>query len=241
MDNVIAIIPARAGSKSLIDKNIKLLSGHPLLAYSILAAKLSKKIARVIVSTNSSEYAEIAIKYGAEVPFMRPHEYSTDTSSDKGFLIHAMEWIKENEKFIPEYWVHLRPTTPIRVPSIIDEAIDVISNDKVSTSLRSAHKAPESPLKWFIKYDKYFQGLIDNERYNLPKEKFEQTYIPDGYVDIVKASWMLNNNSIHGDKIIAFESPVCTEVDSIEEFDYIEYQMKNIEPSILNHLNHIKR
>ena len=239
MSDIIAIIPARSGSKSLTDKNIKLLSGHPLLAYSIAAARLSREIDRIIVSTNSEKYADIARTYGAEVPFMRPDRYSTDTSTDREFLIHAMEWFKLNEHNLPEYWVHLRPTTPLRIPKIIDDAINMIKDDKSSTSLRSGYKAPESPLKWFVKSDKYFKGLLDNEKYNLQKESFEQIYVPDGYVDIVKASFMLNNKKIHGDKMISFESPVSTEVDSSEEFDYIQYQINNNESLLLDHLNKI--
>ncbi len=234
MSNIIAIIPARSGSKSIKDKNIKLLSGHPLIAYSIIAAKLSKKIERVIVSTDSEEYGDIAKKYGAEVPFIRPDTYSKDNSTDRDFFIHAIDWFKEYENTIPEYWVHLRPTTPLRVPEKIDEAIDVILNDDTATSLRSGHKAPESPLKWFVKEDKYFKGLIENEEYNLPKESFEDIYIPDGYVDIVKTSYLLNNEKTHGENIISFESPVCTEIDSIEEFNYIEYQIQNSENSLLD-------
>lgn len=239
MSNIIAIIPARSGSKSIKDKNIKLLSGHPLIAYSIIAAKLSKKIERVIVSTDSEEYGDIAKKYGAEVPFIRPDTYSKDNSTDRDFFIHAIDWFKENENTIPEYWVHLRPTTPLRVPEKIDEAIDVILNDDTATSLRSGHKAPESPLKWFVKEDKFFKGLIENEEYNLPKESFEDIYIPDGYVDIVKTSYLLNNEKTHGENIISFESPVCTEIDSIEEFNYIEYQIQNSENSLLDTLHKV--
>ena len=237
MSKVIAIIPARARSKSIVDKNIALLSGHPLIAYSIAVAKLSTIIDRVIVSTDSEQYAKIAVQYGAEVPFIRPDIYSTDTSTDRDFLIHAMEWLKGNGHEVPEYWVHLRPTTPLREPNILDDAINIIKNDKYATSLRSGHKAPESPLKWFFKNDKYFKGLLDNEDYNLPKEAFDQVYVPDGYVDIVKASFMFNNKEIHGDKMIGFESPVCTEVDSSEEFDYIQYQIHNNGSLLLDHLN----
>jgi len=237
MNNVIAIIPARSGSKSVRDKNIKLLSGHPLIAYSIVAAKLSKEIKRVVVSTDSEEYAEIAKKYGAEVPFIRPEIYSKDSSTDRDFFIHAMNWFKDNENTVPEYWVQLRPTTPLRNPEKIDKAISMILSDDTATSLRSGHKAPESPLKWFIKRDNYFKGLIENEEYNLPKQSFEDVYIPDGYVDIVKASFILNNKKIHGENIIAFESPVCTEIDSIQEFNYLEYQIKDGDSLLLEKLN----
>ena len=97
MNDVVAIIPARSGSKSVAHKNIKLLSGHPLIAYSIAAAQLSKSIGRIIVSTDSEHYAGIAKKYGAEVPFIRPAKLSEDKSGDREFLEHAMEWMAENE------------------------------------------------------------------------------------------------------------------------------------------------
>ena len=240
MNNTIAIIPARSGSKSITDKNIKLLSGHPLIAYSIAAAKLSKKIEKVIVSTDSKEYADIAKQYGAEVPFIRPDEISTDTATDRGFLIHAMDWFEENEGSAPEYWVHLRPTTPLRDVEVVDNAIDEIMQDKSATSLRSGYKAPESPLKWLVKDGRYFKGLVGGEDYNLPKEAFKQVYIPDGFVDIVKSSFVMNNNEIHGDKMIGFESPVCTEVDSVEEFEYIQYQLDKNGSKLLDYLNQVK-
>ncbi len=240
MNSIVAIIPARSGSKSIPDKNIKLLSGHPLIAYSIAAAKLSKKIDRVIVSTDSHKYAEIAKQYGAEVPFIRPDRISIDTATDRGFLIHAMNWFKENENSVPEYWVHLRPTTPLRSVEVIDNAINEIVQDNSATSLRSGHKAPESPLKWLIKDKNYFKGLVSGEDYNLPKEAFEQVYIPDGFVDIVKASFVMNSEKIHGDKMIGFESPVCTEVDSTEEFDYIQYQLDKNGSDLLDYLNDMR-
>ena len=240
MTDIVAIIPARSGSKSLVDKNIKELSGHPLIAYSIVAAKLSKKIDRVIVSTNSQEYADIARQYGAEVPFIRPNEFSTDTATDKDFLVHAMNYLEENEGSAPEYWVHLRPTTPLRGVKVVDNAIDEIMQDKSATSLRSGHKAPESPLKWFVKDDRCFKGLVSGEDYNLPKEAFKQVYIPDGFVDIIKSSFVMNNKEIHGDKMIGFESPVCTEVDSVEEFEYIQYQLDKNGSELLDYLNQVK-
>ena len=240
MNDIIAIIPARSGSKSVVSKNIKHLSGHPLIAYSIAAAKLSKKIDRVIVSTDSIKYAEIAKQYGAEVPFMRPDKYSTDVSTDRGFLIHAMQWFKDNELTLPEYWVHLRPTTPLRSIKIIDNAIDEIMTDIDSTSLRSAHRASESPLKWFTKENTYFKYLGLEEDFNLPKESFEQVFIPDGYVDIVKSSYVMNNKMIHGHKMIGFESPFCTEVDSLEEFEYIQYQINKTGSGLLDYLNQVR-
>ena len=122
-NNVIAFIPARSGSKSVIDKNIHLLAGYPVIAYSIIAARMSGAIGRIFVSTDSEAYAEIARTYGAEAPFLRPAEFSTDSSPDRECILHACEWLRDNEGFTPEYWVHLRPTTPLRDPAIMDTAI----------------------------------------------------------------------------------------------------------------------
>ncbi len=239
MDDVVAIIPARSGSKTLPHKNIKLLSGHPLIAYSIAAAQLSKSIGRIIVSTNSERYADIARKYGAEVPFIRPAELSGDKSGDREFLAHAIEWMAENKAYRPEYWVHLRPTTPLREPKIIDEAIELFLKSKRSTSLRSAHPAPESPMKWFVKAGSNFKGIIDTDVSNLPKETFQQVYIPNGYVDILKRSVVMGADTIHGESMLSFVSPVVNEVDSIEEFQYIDYQLKMLGSKLSGHLDKV--
>jgi CMP-N-acetylneuraminic acid synthetase len=121
MNEMLAIIPARCGSKGVKNKNIKKLAGHPLLAYSIAAAKLAR-IEHIIVSTDSEDYAEIAKNYGAQVPFIRSSQISKDNSTDYEFMYHAMHWVREKKEFLPEYWVHFRPTTPLRNPEIINVA-----------------------------------------------------------------------------------------------------------------------
>ena len=135
-----AIIPARGGSKGVPKKSIALLCGFPLIAYSIAAAKLSKKIERVIVSTDSEEMAEVARSFGAETPFMRPAEFARDTSPDIEFVEHAISWFQKNESSVPEFLVHLRPTTPLRIPEDIDRAIEMLAKHKDATSLRSGYE-----------------------------------------------------------------------------------------------------
>ena len=157
----------------ILDKNILKLGDHPLIAYSIAAARISTSINRVIVSTDSEKYGEIAKRYGAEVPFLRPKSYAEDTSVDRDFLLHAINWFKVNEKISPEFFVHLRPTTPLREPEVINQAIKAFLANEEATSLRSAHLAPESPMKWFTKDDIYFKGFVDKELSNLPKESFK--------------------------------------------------------------------
>jgi N-acylneuraminate cytidylyltransferase len=242
---MIAIIPARSGSKGVPGKNIKLLGGIPLFAYSIIAARMMPSVSRVIVSTDSQDYAEIAKEFGAEVPFLRPTDISGDKSTDFDLFLHVINWFKENENIIPEYLLHLRPTTPIRDPKIMEEAVNLfIENKKVASSLRSGHIAPESPFKWFLKdSNNYFKGLREDltpEKVNLPRQSFPSVYIPDGYIDILKSEVILNTGTLHGNKMLVFESPFCVEVDNKEDFEYLEYQIEKEGSIILNFHNNIK-
>lgn len=238
--SIVAIIPARSGSKGVPGKNINPLGGFPLIAYSIAIAKMIPDIDRVIVSTDSEEYANIARQYGAEVPFLRPQSISEDKSSDLDFMLHAMQWFQENEKESFEFWMHLRPTTPLRAPEVVQAAIDLMLKSPEATSLRSGHLAPESPFKWFMKDEKdYFVGLKEDftpASVNLPRQSFPPVYVPDGYVDIVRSSCVLSTNSLHGDKMLVFESPVCSEIDTQDDFNYIEYQLKKESPAIFKFL-----
>lgn len=235
----IAIIPARSGSKGVPGKNIALLGGYPLIAYSIAAAKLIG-ITRVLVSTDSSKYAEISRQYGGETPFLRPRELSSDESGDFEFMRHAMNWVLQHENTVPEYWLHLRPTTPLREPRVLREAIQHIEDHPEATSLRSGHEAPESPLKWFLKDENgFFMGLREDltpEKVNLPRQHFPTMYIPDGYVDIVRSSYVLQHQTLHGDRMLVFESPRCTEVDTKADFEYLEYEIRQGESPLLDYL-----
>lgn len=227
--DVIAIIPARSGSKGVPGKNIAMLDGHPLLAYSVAAAKLAG-VDRVLLSTDSEEYASIGRNYGAETPFLRSTGISLDHSTDYEWMRHAMDWLLQNEGSVPEYWLQLRPTTPLRDSNVIRDAIDRIKLLPEASSLRSAYLAPESPFKWFLRDQKgFFLSLRDDltpDMANLPRQQYPITYIPDGYVDIVRSSHVLENNTLLGDQMFVFESPCCTDVDSKEDFEYLEFQIR---------------
>jgi len=237
--DVIAVIPARSGSKGVPGKNIAMLGGHPLIAFSIAAAKLAG-IERVWVSTDSEEYALAARRYGAESPFIRPAEISADQSTDFEFMRQAMEWMTQHERSVPEYWLHLRPTTPLREPQVLKDAIEMIQEHPEAHSLRSGHEAQESPFKWFLKNDEgFFKGLRDDltpDKANLPRQLFPKVYIPDGYVDIVRSSHVLHNTTLHGEKMLVFESPQCVEVDTQEDFEYLEFQFRKHGSQLQNYL-----
>ena len=213
-----------------------------MFAFSIAAAKLAG-IERVLVSTDSEEYASVAMRYKAEIPFMRPAEISSDQSTDFEFMRHAMDWIVEKENSAPEYWLHLRPTTPLRDPKILKDALELIQQHPEASSLRSGHEAPESPFKWFLKDDEgFFKGLREDltpEKVNMPRQTFPKIYNPDGYVDIVRSSHVLHHTTLHGEKMLVFESPQCEEIDKQEDFEYLEYQFRKHGSQLQEYLKQI--
>lgn len=235
-----AIIPARGGSKGVPDKNIRLLAGFPLIAYSIVAAKLTPTIDRVIVSTDAERIADMSRRFGADVPFMRPAALAQDRSPDRDFLQHAIQWFEQHEGRAPDYWVHLRPTTPLREPVRVAAAIADIQAHQEATALRSAHPSPESPFKWFLMGDDGFfcglRGEKDMDSLNRPRQCFPTAYVPDGYVDVLKTAFIKSGELIHGNRMRSFISPFCHEVDNLEDFDALEFQLHKEGSPLLDYL-----
>ena len=229
-----AIIPARSGSVGCKNKNIRLLGGIPLMAHSIYSAKQIKGISDVLVTTDSLEYAEVGRKYGAEAPFIRPKRISGDKATDLEFFKHAIFMLYSINGVLPEYIVHLRPTTPIRDKDVIQNAVDCILNDSSATSLRSAHKCDKSPYKMFLKNnDGYYIALFDNmtpDDANKPRQEFPEAFIPNGYVDVVKTAYILSNNRLHGDRVIAFETERTIDVDTENDLIIAENFLSREEP-----------
>jgi CMP-N,N'-diacetyllegionaminic acid synthase len=230
MDNVIALIPARSGSKGVPNKNIRDLGGYPLMAWSIMAAKKARRIDRVIVSTDSEEYAKLAIQLGAEAPFLRPPQISGDRSSDYDCIAHALDWLASNGGE-PKYIVHIRPTTPLRNPLFIDSAIEVLeSSSKNITALRSAHEMSESAYKTFeITEDGRFKRIASEgtalDSANNARQQFPATYHANGYVDVLLTQFIRESGLLHGDWVLPFITPSVVEVDTEDDFLHLEYQI----------------
>lgn len=237
----VAIIPARAGSKGVKNKNIRCLQGYPLLAYSIASAKLCPYISRVIVSTDSVQYAKIAEYYGAEAPFLRPEKIAMDNSTDIEFMKHAINWLYEHEGAIPEFFVHLRPTYPLREVEVLNGAIISLKKDLTATSLRSAHLASNTPYKWFnLRNDGYYKSILENltlDEANNPRQEFPDVYIPDGYVDLLRTSFIIKNGLIHGERMIGYVVPEGIDIDAMKDLEYLEYYMMKHESDIKEYLS----
>jgi len=207
---ILALIPARSGSKGILHKNIKLFKGKPLMAWSIDQAQQSKYINRIIVSTDNIKYQQIANEYGAETPFLRPCNISDDMSTDYDFIVHCLDWLNINEKYKPDMIIQLRPTYPIRKVTILDETIRIfIDNFNNYDSLRTVIPCEKSPYKMYTINNKQLIPLFNKidkmqEPYNQCRQNLPFTYLHNGYIDIIKTETVLNNKSITGDKIYAY-------------------------------------
>jgi CMP-N-acetylneuraminic acid synthetase len=219
---MISLILARGGSKKVPKKNIKLLGNKPMISHVIEAAITSKKITDVFVSSDCDEILEISKKSGAKI-IKRPFELSQDLSKDIDSFIHALKFIGNVDEI-----VHLRATTPLIDSNILDSGINFYySKKEICTSMRSVHETPDSVLKFFRKEGDFLTnicGNIDSGEYSsLPRQIVPSTFCPNGYIDILKTSTFADGNTFYGDKILSFETKFTPEVDTIEDFNYIEY------------------
>ncbi len=221
MNKILAIIPARSGSKSVPHKNIRLINGKPMLAYSIVHAKQSKYINRIILSTDSEEYAEIGRTYGAEVPFLRPEEYATDTALDIDVFYHCLTFLKEEENYVPDIVVQLRPTYPIRNVEDIDTMIEMLLQHPEADSVRSIAPAKEIPYKM---WKKGANGQIEpiltdiEEAYNRPRQELPKIYYQNACIDVVRAGVILEQRSMSGKVILGYEMEQNFDIDTEDEF-----------------------
>jgi len=226
--SIVALIPARSGSKRVPNKNIKYIGEFPLLAYSIVASRLCPIIDETIVSTDTMDIAYHSLYFGANVPFLRPSNLASDSATDYDVVIHFLEKYHDYYNKYPKYIVHLRPTTPFRDSEMISKAIMSIKFG--STSLRSVEPLKEAPEKNFRIKDEYLTGLFPKDKrkeyHNLPNQCFEQAYAANGYVDVLIPEHIFASKTLHGDKIQSFITPRTVEIDTMEDFDYAEYLLK---------------
>jgi N-acylneuraminate cytidylyltransferase len=236
---VLAIIPARGGSKSIPKKNTRIFAGHPLLAYSIAAGLQSKMVNRVIVSTDDEETARIAKSYGAEVPFIRPLELAQDSTLDYPVFVHALEWLEAEQGYIPDVIVQLRPTTPIRPRDCVDRGISLLLENPDADSVRAVVPSGQNPYKmWRINKERLMRPLLDegiDEAYNQPRQNLPSTYWQTGHVDIIRRHVIGEKNSMTGDIVLPLilAPEFMVDIDSPLDWERAEWKLRKSELDVI--------
>jgi N-acylneuraminate cytidylyltransferase len=230
MNEVLAIIPARGGSKGIPRKNIRSFAGFPLIAWSIAAAKQSRLVTRLIVSTDDEEIASVARQYGAETPFLRPVELAQDKTTDLPVFIHALKFLEEVEGYKPEIVVQLRPTSPIRPKGMVDEAVRILLAHQDADCVRGVVPAAQNPHKmWrFAGDDKPMTPLLEvdgiPEPYNAPRQVLPPVYWQTGHIDAIRVSTIAEKHSLTGDVVypLVIDPRFTVDIDNLS--DWAKYE-----------------
>ena len=227
---VLAIIPARGGSKGIPRKNIREFAGYPLIAYSIAAGLQSELVTRVIVSTDDEEIAAAARIWGAETPFLRPAEYAQDATLDLPVFEHVLAWLAENENYRPDVVVQLRPTSPIRPLNLVDDAVRLLLEHPEADSVRGVVSAGQNPHKMWRIDPKTGQmhGLLAvdgiREPYNAPRQALPPVYWQTGHIDAIRPRAILEQNSMSGEVILPLVIDSRFTVDIDTPYDWLRYE-----------------
>lgn len=224
---VLAIIPARGGSKGIPRKNLVDLRGRPLLAYSIAQALEARSIHRVVVSTEDEEIAEVARRYGADIPFMRPRALAEDHVLDLPVFEHVLEELAETEGYRPDLIAHLRPTAPIRQAGWLDEAIQLLVDHPDADSVRSVSAPSMHPYRMFrIGEDGYLDPIMDHEHeqpYLLRRQDLPAVYYYNCVIDVTRRTTITERKSMTGAKILPYvmDPDTVFDIDSPRDLDIV--------------------
>jgi YrbI family 3-deoxy-D-manno-octulosonate 8-phosphate phosphatase len=232
MTETLALIPARGGSKGIPRKNIRDFAGYPLVAWSIVAGLQSDLVTRVIVSTDDEEIATVACEFGAETPFLRPAEFAQDNTTDLPVFEHALSWLKENEGYVPDVVVQLRPTSPIRPRGLVNDAIKILLTYPDADCVRGVVSAGQNPHKMWrlpegengpMKNLLDVEGLV--EPYNAPRQSLPPVYWQTGHIDAIRTSSILEKKSLTGDVIypIVIDSRYTVDIDNLQDWARYEH------------------
>ena len=215
--HVVAVIPARGGSKGLPGKNVRLLAGRPLIAYSIEAAKSSPYVNRVLVSTDDPEIAEVSRRWGAEVPFLRPAQLAQDLTPTEPVLSHAVEWLEKNEGYRVDIVLFLQPTDIFRKRALVDGVIEKLLADP---SVDSAFVAYPTHKNFWRKNDEGYERLVPDLGYG-PRQTREHLDREDtGLACATRASWIRQGRRL-GKKVCIVPNPdEASFIDVHTEFDF---------------------
>ena len=223
------IIPARSGSKSIKNKNLQKIGNKSLIEHAINFAREINHVEKIVFSSNSKKYLDIADNIGVDVLHHRSNSASKDNSTDLDFFKNFIK--HHSNKDLPEFFIHLRPTTPLRAKKILNNALNFfLKHQKRFTSMRSVSKMSESSFKTFIIKNSKLCSLnnkFELDIFNNPKNSFPETYFPNGYIDIIKTKNIFKN-FIHGNKVLPYIiNDKVVDIDSIEDLKYANYIFKS--------------
>jgi len=230
MTDILALIPARGGSKGIPGKNIRSFAGYPLIAWSIAAAQKSKLVTRIIVSTDDAEIAAVAREWGAETPFLRPVELAQDNTTDLPVFEHALKWLEDVEGYHPDIVVQLRPTSPIRPLTMVDDAIRILLVHSDADCVRGVVPAGQNPFKmWRFNGDgKPLNPLLTvdgiDEPYNAPRQILPPVYWQTGHVDAIRYATITQKKSLTGDVIypLLIDPKYTVDIDTLPDWAMYE-------------------
>ncbi len=222
---ILALIPARGGSQRVPGKNLKPLNGKPLIAYTIEAAKRSRLIQKVLVTTDSKEIAEVSRKFGAEAPFLRPAEISGTHSTEMEFFLHALDWLKKKEHYEPDLIVLLYPTAPFRKTRSIDLAIEEMLKHPEADSLRSVRLCSEHPYKMWVIEGERLLPFVKGKDPAMPTWSYQslpKVYVQNANIYITRPATLRNKGNPIGDTVLPF---VMDEIESIDINEPMDLQI----------------
>lgn len=235
--NIVALIPARGGSKRIPRKNVRNFCGKPLIAWTIEQAKKSNLIKRVIVSTDDEEIAEVARKWGAEVPFMRPADIAADLTPDLPVFTHFLRWCETTDGILPDIVAHMRTVGPLRRVEDVDRGLQLLIDHPDYDSVRAVINAPLHPLKTYKLDGDTLSPFVPpevfniSEPYNQPVQVLPKAYASAGYFSAMRPRTILEKKSMTGAKILGYEVPseYAIDIDTPEEFERAEIEMRRLE------------
>ena len=237
---ILAIIPARGGSKGIPHKNIRSFAGHPLVAFSIAAALQAETVTRVIVSTDDEEIADLSRQYGAETPFMRPAKLAADRTTDLPVFQHALTWLEKNEHYQPKVVLHLHATTPVRQQGCLDEAVRMLVEHPHATCVRSVVEAEQNPHKmWRIKPGSgrmtpllTVPGVA--EPFNAPRQTLPPVYWQTGHVNAIRPA-TIQAGSMTGKVLmpIIIDPRYLVDIDTAADWEYAEWVVRQGVPAMV--------
>ena len=218
MPEVLALITARGGSKGIPQKNIAPCAGRPLIAWTIDAARDSRHVSGILVSTDDPDIAAVARTHGAEVPFLRPPELSRDDSPHIPVLLHALTWLREHQGRLPDWLVLLQPTSPLRLARDVDDAVDLALARDADAVVSLAPRDDLHLLRDLDEAGRILPQAAYAQGYQ-PRQSARAGHVVNGAVFLIKTSVLLEKQTFYTDRTYALVMPAARSLDVDTPFD----------------------